>query len=60
MDIDTEIREVVEAEDKVASILRELEETVGRRIEWVRVDTRNFAGCSVEIAMQKPAKSAAR
>lgn len=38
-----------EAEKRIQRILLDLEEAAGWRIDQVRVDTRNFANCAVEI-----------
>lgn len=48
---DEQLMAEIEAESAIRDILLKLEEVTGRRVDWVRVDTRNFAGCNVEIAM---------
>lgn len=41
-----------EAEDKIRSILLDLECETGKIIDWVRIDTRTHAGCAVEIMLK--------
>lgn len=46
---DKQIERIKAAAERVQNILLDLQEDVGGLIDQVRVDTRNFANCSVEI-----------
>lgn len=45
----TEEQIIKEAEKRIQRALLDLEEEVGKNIDQVNVDTRNYANCSVEI-----------
>lgn len=47
------LRAEARAEDKIRDILIALEDETHRLVDWVRVDTRRFAGCAVEICLAK-------
>ena len=51
--IDDVLRAESRAEEKVRNILIELEDETHRLVDWVRVDTRRFGGCNVEICLSK-------
>lgn len=44
---------LAKAEIAIESILRNLEADTGKRVDYVEVDTRNFANCNVEIFLQE-------
>ncbi len=52
MDIDQQIREIVEAETSIQRILMTLAEKIGVGVEWVRIDTRHGDYYAVEIQMR--------
>ena len=51
---DSEIaaRVSVEAEKAVQRILLDLEERTGQRVDFMRIDTREFGNCYVEIFLR--------
>lgn len=57
MTIDEIISAECEAEDKIRRILLDLENATGLRVGWVKVDTRNFAGCTTEVSLNARAKA---
>ena len=49
MNIEQELAAIVTAERKISALLRKLEAKIGRRLDCVDVDCRNFTNYSVMI-----------
>jgi len=54
------IRQIRAAESAMQRILLDLVETIGRDLDHVRIDTREFANLAVEIFAKDPATPGAR